>query len=58
MSGYGDLIVVETVLKIVLPVEIDRELWKKRRGGFAFHFVDIFHFVEIQSAFVYISRKD
>ena len=33
MSGYGDLIVVETVLKIVLPVEIDRELWKKRRGG-------------------------
>ena len=50
---------VETVL-IVLPVEIDRELWKKRRGdgGVAFHFVDIFHFVEIQSAFVYISRKD
>ena len=32
MSGYGGLIVVETVLKIVLPVEIDRELWKKRRG--------------------------
>ena len=33
MSGYGGLIVVETVLKIVLPVEIDRELWKKRREG-------------------------